>query len=216
MGVIPKGIPRGCQGLITPLSLGYPLSVFNKNSTLTHTRVDPQPHMPYVIFRNMSPHFDSYANSGIPDIKGTEYQLHRWDDDRRCQLLHLLPHLQLIDVGMCMEHRIGDLQTLTTAIMLRTGKRPFTSRVSRAKWRTFLKCSLEIRFARRSDARLPYSTLTGGHQVCITRQGDPALRLPTNRGRENHLFESSVPSQRPPHPDVGQITRNTGLGKLLG
>ena len=124
MGVIPKGIPRGCQGLFTPVSLGYPLSVFNKNSTLTHTRVEPQPHMPYVIFRNMSPHFDSYANSGIPDIKGTEYQLHRWDDHRRCQLLHLLPHLQLIDVGTCMEHRIGDLQTLTTAIMLRTGKRP--------------------------------------------------------------------------------------------
>ena len=73
---------------------------------ITHTRVDPQLHIPYVIFRNMSPHFDSYANSGIPDITGTEYQLHRWDDDRRCQLLHLLPHLQLIDVGTCMEHRI--------------------------------------------------------------------------------------------------------------
>ena len=35
---------------------------------LTHTRIDPQPHMPYVIFRNMGPHFDSYANSGIPEI----------------------------------------------------------------------------------------------------------------------------------------------------
>ena len=34
MGVIAKGIPRGCQGLFTPLSLGYPLSVFNKNCTL--------------------------------------------------------------------------------------------------------------------------------------------------------------------------------------
>jgi len=34
MGVIVKGIPRGCQGLFTPVSLGYPLSVFNKNSTL--------------------------------------------------------------------------------------------------------------------------------------------------------------------------------------
>jgi len=40
MGVIAKGIPRGCQGLSTPVSLGYLLSVFNKNSTLkaTHTR----------------------------------------------------------------------------------------------------------------------------------------------------------------------------------
>jgi len=78
--------------------------------------------MPYVIFRNMSPHFDSYANSGIPDIKGTEYQLYRWDDDLRC----LLPHLQLIDVGTCMEHRIGDLQTLTKAILSRTGRRPLS------------------------------------------------------------------------------------------
>ena len=34
MGVIAKGISRGCQGLFTPVSLGYPLSVFNKNSTL--------------------------------------------------------------------------------------------------------------------------------------------------------------------------------------
>jgi len=34
MCVIAKGIPRGCQGLFTPVSLGYPLSVFNKNSTL--------------------------------------------------------------------------------------------------------------------------------------------------------------------------------------
>ena len=34
MGVIAKGIPRGCQDLFTPVSLGYPLSVFNQNSTL--------------------------------------------------------------------------------------------------------------------------------------------------------------------------------------
>jgi len=34
MGVIAKGIPRTCQGLFTPVSLGYPLSLFNKNSTL--------------------------------------------------------------------------------------------------------------------------------------------------------------------------------------
>ena len=36
MGVIAEGILRGCQGLFTPVSLGYPLSVFNKNSTLTN------------------------------------------------------------------------------------------------------------------------------------------------------------------------------------
>jgi len=38
MGVIAKGIPRGCQGLFTPVSLGYPLSVFNTNSTLKAPR----------------------------------------------------------------------------------------------------------------------------------------------------------------------------------
>ena len=38
MGVIAEGILKGCQGLFTPVSLGYPLSVFNKNSTL-----NPQP-----------------------------------------------------------------------------------------------------------------------------------------------------------------------------
>ena len=37
MGIITEGIPRGCQGLFTPVSLGYPLSVFNKNSTLRQT-----------------------------------------------------------------------------------------------------------------------------------------------------------------------------------
>ena len=38
MGVIAEGIPRGCQGLFTAVSLGYPLSVFNKNSTLKAIR----------------------------------------------------------------------------------------------------------------------------------------------------------------------------------
>jgi len=34
MGVVAEGIPWGCQGLFTPVSFGYPLSVFNKKSTL--------------------------------------------------------------------------------------------------------------------------------------------------------------------------------------
>jgi len=82
--------------------------------------------MPYVIFRHMGPHFDSYANSGIPYIKGTEFELYCWDDERRCQLLLLLPYLQLIDVGTAMEPRLGDLQTLTKAILSRTGRRPLS------------------------------------------------------------------------------------------
>ena len=36
MGVIAEGILRGCQGLFAPVSLGYPLSVFNKNSKRSH------------------------------------------------------------------------------------------------------------------------------------------------------------------------------------
>jgi len=35
MGVIAKEILRGCQGLSTLLSLGYPLSVFNKKTLLS-------------------------------------------------------------------------------------------------------------------------------------------------------------------------------------
>jgi len=35
MGVISKGIPRGCQGNFNPACSGYSLSVFNKNSTVT-------------------------------------------------------------------------------------------------------------------------------------------------------------------------------------
>jgi len=33
-GIEAKSIPRDWQGLSTPVSLGYPLSVFTKNSTL--------------------------------------------------------------------------------------------------------------------------------------------------------------------------------------
>jgi len=35
MGVLAEGILRGCQDLFTPLSLGYPLSVFNKKLSKT-------------------------------------------------------------------------------------------------------------------------------------------------------------------------------------
>ena len=38
MGVIAERVLRGCQGLFTPVSLGYPLSVFNKNSTLKYNK----------------------------------------------------------------------------------------------------------------------------------------------------------------------------------
>jgi len=38
MVVIAEGILRGCQGLSTPVSLGYPLSVFNKKALLSKCR----------------------------------------------------------------------------------------------------------------------------------------------------------------------------------
>jgi len=41
MGIIAEGMLRGCQGLFTPVSLGYPLSVFNKKSTLNGKRCHP-------------------------------------------------------------------------------------------------------------------------------------------------------------------------------
>jgi len=56
------------------------------------------------------------------------------------------------------------------------------------KWWILKKCSHEIRFARGLEAWLPYHTLTGRHQVCITRKDDPALRLFTNCGQKTHLF----------------------------
>jgi len=44
MGVIAKGILRGCQGLSTPVSLGYPLSVFNKKLySKINTVICPKP-----------------------------------------------------------------------------------------------------------------------------------------------------------------------------
>jgi len=86
------------------------------------TRMDPQPRMPYVIFRHMGPHFDSYANSGIPDIKGTEHQFYRGEEgEKRLELLHLLPHLHFSVVGTDVTSRIEDLQQLAKAIKNSTG-----------------------------------------------------------------------------------------------
>jgi len=90
---------------------------------ITSIRTDPQPQMPYVIFKNMSSHFDCYANSGIPDIGGTEHHFCIWDEeDKNLQLLHLLPHLQPSDVGINMVTRIDDLKTLAKAITDSTGR----------------------------------------------------------------------------------------------
>jgi len=97
---------------------------------ITNMEIDSQPQMPYVIFRNMSPHFDSHANSGIPGTQGLTHRFYsgsiKTDADtidlQSLQLLHLLPHLQYNDVGTWMESRESDLQTLARAIMNRTGR----------------------------------------------------------------------------------------------
>ena len=43
MGVIAEGILRVCQGLFTPVSLGYPLSVFNKKTLLSNQNLEIWP-----------------------------------------------------------------------------------------------------------------------------------------------------------------------------
>jgi hypothetical protein len=81
--------------------------------------------MPYVVFRHMGPHFDSYANSGIPEITGTAHQpFSGRGKEKRPDLLHLLPHLRPNDVGLNALTRIRDLQQLATAIQESTGRRP--------------------------------------------------------------------------------------------
>ena len=79
------------------------------------------------------------------------------------------------------------------------------------------KCSHENPTARRTGARLFYPTQTGGHQVCITRKGDPALRLLTNRGPETRLFASfGLPTKASSWTVVGQITRKYRTWQALG
>jgi len=52
--------------------------------------------------------------------------------------------------------------------------------------------------------------------VCITRKGDPGLRLLTNRGWENHLFALSVFARDNSFGAKTDNSIDTGLGKLLG
>jgi len=88
--------------------------------------MDSQPQLLYVIFRHMSPPFDSHANSGIPGLKGLAHRFYSGRintdtdeiDHQLLQLLHLLPHLQRNWVSF----RGHDLHTLARAIMNRTGR----------------------------------------------------------------------------------------------
>jgi len=60
VGVIAEGILRGYQGLFTPVSLGYPLSVFNKNSTLK-TKC-----MPIMRGQSLEPKFSTWLERSSP------------------------------------------------------------------------------------------------------------------------------------------------------
>ena len=79
---------------------------------------------------------------------------------------------------------------------------PKTPSLSRAKIFPAQKCrTIKKLFARdciaeRDSARLPYFTLPGEQQVCITRKGNPEWRLLTKRGREN-LFFAPLHSHEP-------------------
>ena len=64
------------------------------------------------------------------------------------------------------------------------------------KCRLIKKHLARDRFAQRHGARLPYFTLLGEQQVCITGKGNPVRRLLTKRGREN-LFFASLHSHEP-------------------
>jgi len=88
--------------------------------------------------------------------------------------------------------------------------------VSRAKWRMFKECSHKIPLAERPEARLPCPTQTGGHQVCITRKGDPALQFVMNYGRETHLLCPSASPRGKPQTAVGQITWKYRAWQALG
>jgi len=142
--------------------------------------MEPHPHMPYVIFRNMGPHFDSYANSGIPDIIDScldlhlrEDELHRRESEPRSQLLSLLPHLQLTDVGTAMEHRLGDLQTLTKTIGSRTGKRPLSHPDHPTTYRS---TKLTADSLRQEKQRLGLTAESIIHILCNMAQGDTATQ----------------------------------------
>ena len=93
---------------------------------ITHRKRESQPLLPYIIFRNMRPHFDSYSNSGIPRIQGLTHRFHnsRTNTETRqsLQLFHLLAHIQCNGVSNGLESTVKDLQTLARAILHRTGQ----------------------------------------------------------------------------------------------
>jgi len=118
-----------------PQRIAGDLAWRNNQGGITNMKIDSQPQLPSVIFRNMSPHFNSHANSGIPSMKGLTHRFYssRMNTDantidlQSLQLLHLLPHLQYNDVGTWMESRGSDLQTLARAIMNKTGRSSLSS-----------------------------------------------------------------------------------------
>ena len=129
MGVIAEGILTGCQGLFTPVSLGYPLSVFNKNSTLKKCVCSSSPFLdPWGASRSgclsyCRGVFRTFSRSGClsyfcPALKGvdsrTQEIVSKW-----IQLLHKHPaHLHALDMKDAQKQRdpgIKPLAGITTS-----------------------------------------------------------------------------------------------------
>jgi len=87
MGVIAKGIPMGCQGLFTPVSLGYPLSVFQyklysqrristkktrkhthkiRQSTQTHNNNNTNNYESYIHYQHTNTSLQNNIPHGLP------------------------------------------------------------------------------------------------------------------------------------------------------
>jgi len=71
MNVIAEGIPRGCQGLFTPVSLGYPISVFNKNSTLKQIFTPVSLGYPLSVFNQNSTLKQKNTGKSVPTLPRT-------------------------------------------------------------------------------------------------------------------------------------------------
>jgi len=139
------------------------------------------------------PHFDSHANSGIPGIGGMAHRFYSGRinteadeiDHQLLQLLHLLPHLQLNDVGTCVGHRVGDLQTLAKAIMNRTGRRSLSHPNHSTTQRLTQLAEMPLQQERR---QFGITAATVINILCKTDQPDMTL---------SYLVDTTIVNERP-------------------
>jgi len=203
-----------------PQRIAGDLARRNNQGGITNMKIDSQPQMPYVILRNMSPHFDSYANSGIPGIKGSTHRFYSGRintgadtiDLQSLQLLHLLPHLQYNDVGTWMESRGSDLQTLVRAIMNRTGQSLLSSPNHSTTQRLIHLAEIQLQQERRQFG------ITAATVINILCKTDPP---DTNEEDRLQAAPSTdylgYPIGQPGRNVMGQLNRlETGWGSWFG